>query len=102
VWLFLFPKIKLDLKRRRFDDMEIIKRNMMQQLMLKSKTEFHRCFELEETTGISTSSHRGISPPLWYVYYCMNYKWSLDTSWTAYASWHCNITRFFQKCKTVR
>jgi hypothetical protein len=93
----LFPKIKLDLKRWRLDDVDIIKRNMTQQLVTKSKTDFHKCSEQRKNDIIiplwpdalkkSASGHKGIiltgiSPPLLQDYYYNNYKQSLDAFWT--------------------
>lgn len=46
VWLSsLFPKIKLDLWGRRFDDVEIVKQNMTHQFLSTSKRDVQKCFE---------------------------------------------------------
>jgi [histone H3]-lysine36 N-dimethyltransferase SETMAR len=42
---FLFPKIKMALKGKRFQDVDEIKQNATEQLRGVSKNDFHRCFQ---------------------------------------------------------
>ncbi|KAE9541769.1 hypothetical protein AGLY_003760 [Aphis glycines] len=42
---FLFPKIKMALKSKRFQDVDEIKQNATEQLRRVSKNDFHRCFQ---------------------------------------------------------
>ena len=42
---FLFPKIKMALKGKRFQDVDEIKQNATEQLREVSKNDFHRCFQ---------------------------------------------------------
>jgi hypothetical protein len=43
--VFLFPKIKLMLKGRRFEDTEDIKRNVTKELLALHADEFKKCFQ---------------------------------------------------------
>jgi hypothetical protein len=45
VIFFLFPKIKMALKGKRFQDVDEIKQNATEELRRVSKNDFHRCFQ---------------------------------------------------------
>jgi transposase len=42
---FLFPKIKMALKGKRFQDVDEIKQNVTEELRRVSKNDFYRCFQ---------------------------------------------------------
>jgi transposase len=50
---FLFPKIKMTLKRRRFDDVEEIQRESQAALDAIQNEDFKKCFQKLEIAGIA-------------------------------------------------
>ena len=56
---FLFPKLKIHLKGKRFEDVEDIKRNTTAQLFTISREEFRRCFDQWKNRWIKCVDSQG-------------------------------------------
>ena len=75
----LFPKLKIHLKSKRFEEMEDIKRNLMVWLNTRSKMGFQRCF-YQWKNSWSFLKEINIS---FIFHFCLSrYSFSLDIFWT--------------------